>query len=187
MSFFTRRGDDGTTGLLGKGRVSKHDARIEAIGNLDESSAALGLARASAQDERCVRLLLEAQRDLYHLMAEVAAAPDHAGQFQFGAGRVEWIENQIEELSKVVKMPGEFIVPGDTPGGAALSLARTIVRRAERRLVELFDTKETSNPALQQYLNRLSSLLFVLELVENKTAGKETTKARVHKEERTSS
>ena len=72
-------------------------------------------------------------------------------------------------------------MPGDTPGGAALSLARTVVRRAERRLVELFDRHETSSPVLQQYLNRLSSLLFVLELIENQAAGKEITKARVQK------
>ena len=181
MSFFTRKGDNGTTGLLGKERVSKHDARIEAIGNLDEASAAMGLARASVQDARCANLLLEAQRDLYYVMAEVAATPENAGKFQFDASRVEWLEKQIGTLSEVVKMPGEFIVPGDTPGGAALSLSRTVVRRAERRLVELFDNHETSSPELQRYLNRLSSLLFVLELIENHATGKEITKARVQK------
>jgi len=178
MSFFTRRGDDGTTGLLGKGRVSKHDSRIEALGTLDEASAALGLARALVREERSGTMLLEAQRDLYRVMAEVAAAPENAGQFHFEAARVGWLEQQIEAISNVVQMPGEFIVPGDTPGGAALSIARAVVRRAERRLVELFDKKKSSNPALQQYLNRLSSLLFALELAENHAAGKETTKAR---------
>jgi cob(I)alamin adenosyltransferase len=181
MSFYTRRGDDGSTGLLGKDRVPKHDARIEALGTIDESSAAIGVARASAQDERCAPLLLVAQRDLYLLMAEVAATPENAGKFHFEARRVEWIEKHIEELAKVVQMPGEFIVPGDSVGGAALSLARTVVRRAERRVVELFDKKETTNPVLQQYLNRLSSLLFVLELIENRAAGKETTKALAQK------
>lgn len=178
MPFFTRKGDDGTTGLLDKGRVAKHDARIEAIGTLDESSAALGLARALAHEQRSGALLLEVQRDLYQLMAEVAASPGNAAEFRFEPKRVEWLEQQIEALSKVVQVPGEFIVPGDTPGGAALSLARTVVRRAERRLVELFDRKSITNPALQQYLNRLSSLLFVLELFENQAAGKDTTKAR---------
>ena len=178
MSFYTGKGDDGTTGLLGKGRVPKNDARIEAIGTLDESSATLGLARASARDERCAPLLLRAQRDLYLLMAEVASTPENAGQFHFDAQRVEWLEQQIDTLGKTVAMPAEFIVPGDSPGGAALSLARAIVRRAERRLVELFDTDQTVNPALQQYLNRLSSLLFVLELIENQASGKETTKAK---------
>ncbi len=181
MSFYTGKGDDGTTGLLGKGRVPKNDARIEAVGTLDESSAALGLARASARDDRCKPLLLHAQRDLYRLMAEVAASPENAGQFRFEQERVEWLETQIDKLSNVVQMPGEFIVPGDSPAGAALSLARTVVRRAERRLVELFDNNETSNPALQQYLNRLSSLLFVLELVENQAAGKQTERAKEQK------
>jgi cob(I)alamin adenosyltransferase len=178
MSFFTRRGDDGTTGLLGKSRVPKHDARIEAIGTIDEASAAMGVARAAVKDARCGPLLLAAQRDLYLLMAEVAAVPENAEQFHFEASHVAGIEEQIAALAKVVQMPGEFIVPGDSAGGAALSLARTVVRRAERRVVELFDKKETTNPALQQYLNRLSSLLFVLELIENRAAGRETTRAR---------
>ena len=109
MSFYTRRGDDGTTGLLGKSRVPKHDARIEAIGTIDESSAAMGVARTAARDSRCAPLLLEAQRDLYLLMAEVAATAENVGQFHFDAVRVEWIEQQIEALGKDVQMPGEFI------------------------------------------------------------------------------
>ena len=178
MSFFTRKGDDGTTGLLGKGRVAKHDARIEAIGTLDECSAAMGMARALTQADNSRALLLEAQRDLYQLMAEVASAPENAAQFHFDGHRVEWLESQIEDLGKIVQMPGEFIVPGDTPAEAALSVARAVARRAERRLVELSDTKKIVNPALQQYLNRLSSLLFVLELVEDRVAGKENTRAK---------
>jgi cob(I)alamin adenosyltransferase len=178
MSFYTRKGDDGTTGLLGKGRVAKHHARMEAIGTLDESSASLGLARAAARDARSAPVLLEAQRDLYRLMAEVAAEPENATQFQFDARRVDWLEEQTDTLSTSVEMPKEFIVPGDSAGGAALSLARAVVRRAERRVVELFDKKEVTNPALQQYLNRLSSLLFVLELLENQAAGKDTTIAK---------
>ena len=178
MSFYTRKGDDGTTGLLGKGRIAKYHARVEAIGTLDESSASLGLARAAARDARCRHLILEAQRDLYRLMAEVAAVQENANQFHFDALRVNWLEEQTDELSKIVEMPNEFILPGDSQAGAALSLARAVVRRAERRVVELFDKKEITNPALQQYLNRLSSLLFVLELVENHTAGKGTTIAK---------
>ncbi len=178
MSFYTGKGDDGTTGLLGKGRVPKDDARIEAVGTLDEASAALGLARASARDERCGPLLRQAQRDLYHLMAEVAATPDHAGEFRFEAGRVTWLEQAMDTLGRSVEIPAEFILPGDSPGGAALSLARSVVRRAERRLVELLDDREDSNPAVLQYINRLSSLLFVLELIENRAAGKPTTIAK---------
>ena len=178
MSFYTGKGDDGTTGLLGKGRVPKDDARIEALGTLDESSAALGLARASVRDERCAPLLLQAQRDLYQLMAEVASSPENAGQFHFEAARVQWLEEQIKRLGQTVQMPGEFIIPGDSPAEATLSMARAVVRRAERRLVELLNDNETVNPALQQYLNRLSSLLFVLELIENQASGRETTRAK---------
>ena len=178
MSFYTRKGDDGTTGLLGEGRVAKYHARMEALGALDESSATLGLARASVVDPRYGPLLLESQRDLYRIMAEVAAPPENADQFHFEAKRVEWLEEQTDTLSKTIEMPKEFILPGDSRSGAALSLARAVVRRAERRVVELFDNKEIKNPALQKYLNRLSSLLFVLELIENQAAGKSTTKAK---------
>jgi cob(I)alamin adenosyltransferase len=177
MPFYTRAGDDGTTGLLGKGRVPKSDPRVEALGTLDEASAALGLARAAARDERCGPLLLQVQRDLYRLMAEVASVPENAGQFQFDAARVSWLEQQIEMLEKTIQVPEEFIVPGDSLGGAAVSISRAVVRRAERRLVELLDRQPGTNPALQQYVNRLSSLLFVLELIENQAAGRDTTKA----------
>jgi cob(I)alamin adenosyltransferase len=178
MSFYTRKGDDGTTGLLGEGRVAKYHARIEALGALDESSAAIGLARASSQDPRCAPLLLEAQRDLYRVMAEVASSTENANQFHFDEKRIEWLEQQTDALSKTIKMPEEFIVPGDVASGAALSFARAVVRRAERRVVELFDTNEITNSALQQYLNRLSSLLFVLELIEYQRAGKGITLAK---------
>jgi cob(I)alamin adenosyltransferase len=178
MPFYTRRGDDGTTGLLGKGRVPKSDRRIEALGTLDEASAALGLARAVVIDARCGPLLLQAQRDLYRLMAEVASTGENAAQFHFEAARVDWLEQQIDLLEKTVGMPQEFIIPGDSLGGAALSVSRAVVRRAERRLVELMEGTQAPNPALQQYLNRLSSLLFVLELLENQAAGKQTTPAR---------
>ncbi len=87
------------------------------------------------------------------------------------AARVSWLEGQTDELSKLVEMPKEFILPGDSVAGAALSLARAIIRRAERRVVELFDAEEIKNPDLQRYLNRLSSLCFVLELLENQSRG----------------
>ncbi len=178
MSFYTRKGDEGKTGFLGEGRVPKYSARIETLGTLDESSASLGMARTIVRDPRSGPLLLEAQRDLYRLMAEAAAAPENAAPFHFEAKRVQWLEEQIDSLGGAVETPREFIVPGDTPAGAALSFARTVVRRAERRVAELFDRKEIINPVLQQYLNRLSSLLFVLELLENQIEGKPTAKAK---------
>ncbi len=179
MSFYTSKGDDGTTNLLGEGRVAKYVARIEAVGTLDESTAALGLARAQCLDPRSGGILLEAQRDLYRLMAEVAATPENAERFHFiDSARVKWLEEQTDFLSTLVEMPKQFILPGDSLAGAALSLARAIVRRAERRVVELFDEQEVTNPDLQRYLNRLSSLCFVLELLENKAAGHQTTLAK---------
>jgi cob(I)alamin adenosyltransferase len=179
MTFYTSKGDDGTTSLLGEGRVAKYHARIEAVGTLDESTAALGLARAQCADSHSGAILLHAQRDLYRLMAEVAATPENAEQFRFiDSGRIQWLEEQTDTLSKRVEMPKEFILPGDSVAGAALSLARAIIRRAERRVVELFDAGEITNPDLQRYLNRLSSLCFVLELLENKAAGHTTTLAK---------
>ncbi len=167
------------TGLLGEGRVTKTHPRIEALGALDESTATLGLARAQARDSRCERILLEAQRDLYKLMAEVAATPEQADAFHFiNSARVDWLESQIDALASTVTMPREFILPGDTLSGAALSMARAVIRRAERRVVELIEAKEISNPDLPRYLNRLSSLCFVLELIENAAAGKDTTLAK---------
>lgn len=179
MRFYTTTGDDGTTGLLGEGRVTKYHARIEAVGTLDESTAALGLARAQCLDPRSGGIILEAQRDLYKIMAEVAATPENAEKFRMiDASRVTWLEEQTDAISEIVEMPKEFILPGDSLAGAALSLARAIVRRAERRVVELRDEQEVSNLDLQRYLNRLSSLCFVLELLENKAAGHRTTLAK---------
>ena len=179
MTFYTAKGDDGTTGLLGDGRVPKYHVRMEAIGALDEASAAIGLARAQCSAPQTGSILLEAQRDLYKLMAEVAATPENAQRFHFiDDTRVNWLEKQTDELSTMVEMPKEFIWPGDTLGGATLSMARAIVRRAERCVVNLFDDEVVINPDLQRYLNRLSSLCFVLELLENQYAGKKTSLAK---------
>lgn len=179
MTFYTAKGDDGTTGLLGEGRVPKYHIRMEAVGALDEASAALGLARAQCGAPQTAPILIEVQRDLYKLMAEVAATPENAERFHFiDSARVNWLEKQTDELSAIVEMPKQFILPGDTLGGAALSLARAVVRRAERRVVSLFDEEEVVNADLQRYLNRLSSLCFVLELLENQNAGKKTTLAK---------
>jgi cob(I)alamin adenosyltransferase len=170
--FFTRSGDDGNTGLLGQGRYPKNHPRLEALGTLDETSAALGLARALSRVPESAALLVEVQRDLYTLMTEVAASPENSGRFPtLGQPRLDWLETQTEALSERVPVPREFILPGESPAGAAFSLARTIARRAERRVVELFERKELTNPLLLQYLNRLSSLCFALELVENQQAG----------------
>jgi cob(I)alamin adenosyltransferase len=177
--FYTRTGDNGSTGLLGEGRLPKYHPRIEALGALDEASAALGLARALCQTPITKPILMDVQRDLYVLMAEIAAMPETAERFQtLGMPRILWLESQADNLSAMVPLPAEFILPGDSLSGAALALTRTIVRRAERRVAELLDTGEIKNPILLQYLNRLSSLCFVLELLENQSAGNATTLAK---------
>jgi cob(I)alamin adenosyltransferase len=105
-------------------------------------------------------------------MAEAASTPDNAARFRtIDARRVQWLEEQTDKISAWVEMPKEFILPGDSPAGAALSLARTIIRRAERRIAELLHAGLIKNPELLRYLNRLSSLCFALELLENKAAG----------------
>ena len=176
---YNRTGDDGTTGLLGEGRLPKYHPRMETLGVLDEASAALGLARAHCKDLWTGSLLKEVQRDLYIIMAEVAATPENARQFQIMAPRrVQWLESQVDAIVSVAPIPSEFILPGDTLPGAALAMARTVVRRAERRVAELLDTGEIENRVLLLYLNRLSSLCFALEVLENTQAGIPTTLAK---------
>jgi cob(I)alamin adenosyltransferase len=180
--FYTRTGDDGTTGLLGEGRARKDSPRLEAVGAIDEANAALGIARAACLAPTTPEIILAVQRDLYGLMAEIAATPKNAARFRtITDAKVTWIEGQITVVESQVEPTNEFIVPGDTPAGAALDLARTIVRRAERRVIGLHLEGELENSELQRYLNRLSSLCFVLELLETQQAG--TTKPTLAKGE----
>lgn len=170
--FFTGKGDDGKTGWLGEGRLPKYDLRIEALGSIDECSAVLGLARSLIGDTSEASLVLQVQRDLYQMMAEVAASPENAEKFRkIGPDSVKSLESEIQRLEAEVQSPKEFIVSGDTQAGAAFALSRTIVRRAERRVVELYDRELISNPYLGAYLNRLSSLCFVIELYLDKHSG----------------
>lgn len=176
-TYFTRTGDDGSTGLLGGGRVAKHHLRPRTYGALDEASAALGLARALAVSEDTKKLVVELQRDLYRIMAEVAAVPEEADKFRsVNIDRIQWLESQIDTLGDQVDMPQGFVLPGDSVGGGALDLARTIVRRAERRVTELLHEGQLENTHILAYLNRLSSLCFVLALWENKQAGVDAPK-----------
>ena len=170
--FYTRRGDDGTTSLLGAGRVHKYDPRPEAYGTVDEAQAALGLVRAGPCTPHTGEILVAIQRHLYLLMAELAAAGDPVSPFagSITATHVEQLEGWISGLEGQVEMPREFVIPGDSRSGAALHLARTVVRRAERLAVRLADEGPLGNREVVRYLNRLSSLLFVLALYEDQAA-----------------
>jgi cob(I)alamin adenosyltransferase len=171
--FYTRTGDGGTSGLLGNERLPKDHPRLEAIGAVDEANAAFGLARASSERSKTKEIILDIQRDLYNLMAEIAATPENAARFRtIDKNRVQWLEDQVEFFSRKFKMPKDFIIPGDARAGASLDLARTIVRRAERRVSSLYHDGELENQELLRYLNRLSSLCFVLELWETITSSK---------------
>ena len=175
----TRTGDQGTTGLFGGTRVSKDSAQVEAYGTVDEASAALGLARALSTRPAIKPTLLTVQRDLYQMMAELAATPAVAPQFrQIDAERVAWLDQTTDEFGLQVEIPREFVVPGETPAGAALDLARTVTRRAERLVVKLCDDKLCANGEIVRYLNRLSSLLFVFARMEDQAARQEITLAK---------
>jgi len=175
--YFSGTGDDGFTGLLGGHRVPKSDLRPEAYGALDEASAAVGLARAQVTSDEVQNVLIETQRDLYHIMSEVAAEPEIAERFRVvDRARVDWLEAQIEHFGAQVELPKEFILGGDSGVAAALDYARTVVRRAERAVVRLDlearvedpanPRAQFDNPHLFAYLNRLSSLCFILTLWE---------------------
>ncbi len=179
--FYTRRGDDGYTGLLGPGRVPKYDPRPEAYGTVDEAQAAMGLARASGCTSRADEILLSIQRDLYAMMAELAAAGDDDSPFagSITDAHVARLEQWIAQSEAHVEVPKEFVVPGDSQSGAALHLARTVVRRAERLAVRLGHEGVLGNLRVVHYLNRLSSLLFVLAFIEDREAtGREATQAK---------
>lgn len=168
----TGGGDDGSTALLGGGRAPKDDLRIEAYGTIDETSSALGLARALAQDGRTRDLCEELQRGLYRLGAELATNPEQAGKFgRFTAADVARLEELASELEGAAPMPREFVLPGATPGSAALDLARTVARRAERRVLTLAGSADDVTPAVRSWLNRLSLVLFVLARYEESRAG----------------
>ncbi len=170
--FYTTEGDDGYSGILGSGKLPKNHPVFEALGAVDEATAALGWARSICLSNQSRDLLRQVQHDLYELMTELSAAPEQAERFfRIQPSQVAWLEAQIDALGDQVEAPQEFILPGDSPSGASLAIARTLVRRAERRVCGLFFEAYFKNDNLMKYLNRLSSLCFVLELLENKEAG----------------
>jgi cob(I)alamin adenosyltransferase len=161
---YTKKGDDGTTGLLFGGRVGKNSWRIELNGAVDEAQAAIGLARAeTAPGSEGHDRLTSLARDLYVLMAEVATAPENrhkltAGSTLVTAEMVAALEASIDDLLARFDMPSDFTVPGENRVAAALDLARTIVRRAER--IAVGEALEGS--LVVPYLNRLSDLLWAM-------------------------
>jgi cob(I)alamin adenosyltransferase len=178
--WYTGTGDDGFTGVLGRERVPKYALRPEAYGTVDEASAFLGIARAHAQVEGVRAALLTIQRDLYVMMADLATLPETATREPWlKEERLEWLEAQTDAFGALVEMPKAFIVAGDSYSSACLEVCRTVARRAERLVARLSHEGEMRNDTPLKYLNRLSSLLFVMGRVEDKAAGvKKFTLAR---------
>jgi cob(I)alamin adenosyltransferase len=169
MRIYTKTGDDGTTGLLYGGRVAKSDPATEAYGTVDEAVADLGVARAALGPDapEAAALVLRLQRELFVVGADLATNPKQRAKLTPGvslvtAEMVTALEPEIDALVGAFPLPDGFVVPGATRVSAALDVARSTVRRAERRVVELEETGGIVNAEARRYLNRLSDLLFVL-------------------------
>lgn len=160
----TGTGDTGYTGLIGAQRVPKYDPRPDTFGTVDEATSALGMARALIQDPKIKKIIYDMQNDLYLLMAELASPPENYEKlgFRMTIEHVQHLEQVEESLKQEVEIPNKFIVPGDTLDGAALDLARTIIRRAERMAVKLLHDGVIANGEVVRYLNRLSDLVFII-------------------------
>ena len=171
MRIYTRRGDDGTTGLLYGGRVDKSDQRTEAYGTTDEAVAALGMARVFIADSILADLVLRLQRELFVVGAELATATENSHKLRPGdtkvtAEMVDDLEVAIDEYVARTHMPEEFIVPGESRGSAFLDYARTVIRRAERQTVAMDRAGMLADGEVVRYLNRLADLVFVLARYE---------------------
>lgn len=164
---YTRRGDDGSTGLLYGSRVSKDDLAPEAYGAVDEACAALGLARAAAGDGELADMIKDLQRELFIVGAELATAPENQSKLEPGKtavtdAMVKHIEAVIDGLLETVDPPREFVLPGQDACSASLDLARAIIRRAERRAVTMQRADRLPNASVVAYLNRVSDLIYML-------------------------
>jgi cob(I)alamin adenosyltransferase len=175
MKIYTKTGDEGQTGLFGGGRVSKDDPRVEAYGDVDELNAVLGLARALEMMPRIDEVLVPIQRDLFSIGAllstpDLEKMHDHLAKAQVDESRIRELEQAIDACDNELEPLRAFIVPGGTSKAAALHVARTVCRRAERRVIHLQRNVEIPQIVVV-YLNRLSDLLFTLARVANTRAG----------------
>lgn len=166
MKIYTQKGDDGTTGLFMGGRVSKASLGPEAYGTVDEAVSALGSARAHATGEMA-RAIMAAQRSMFVCAAELATDPSRRNTLQDGISRVhqgmiDELESNIDEIADRRGMPDTFVVPGGSAVAAALDVARTVVRRAERRAVEYAEAGGLEGSLVVPYLNRMADYVYML-------------------------
>lgn len=171
MKIYTKTGDGGETSLYGGARVLKNDLRVETYGTVDECNAALGIAFAQIDNAEIRSVLKRVQGELFEVGADLAT-PLAQGETvpRLRSDETAQLETEIDRFEAELEPLRHFILPGGSPGGAALHLARAICRRAERHLVTL-EQKETINPEVRRYLNRLSDHLFVLARLANQRSG----------------
>jgi cob(I)alamin adenosyltransferase len=169
VKIYTRKGDDGTTGLWYGGRRPKSSARIEAYGSIDEAGSALGVARAACgpKDAEVAADILRIQDELFVAGAELATAPEASDRLEDGVSRltdemVEWLESAIDRYMDRVELPPKFVIPGGTTLSAQLDLARAILRRAERRTVALHEADDLEAGPVLRYLNRAADLVWAM-------------------------
>ena len=173
MKIYTRAGDKGETGLFFGGRVPKNDPRCEAYGSVDHVVSAMGTARAFCKDEKVKRIIIDIQNQLFTVGAELATLPENYDTMKKSykiivPEMVIELEQLIDELDSEVKLPPSFILPGASPGSAVLDLARTALREAERRILDVEELGQLVNRQIIPYVNRLSDLLFMLARYEDK-------------------
>ncbi|MDA1188916.1 MAG: cob(I)yrinic acid a,c-diamide adenosyltransferase [Chloroflexi bacterium] len=183
MRVYTKTGDTGTTRLLFGGRVSKTDPRCEAYGTVDEAISALGLARPLCNDTWVKETILRVQHELFTVGSELATDAKQYKHFTdnfraISSQHVEQLEKDIDQIDEEIELPPSFIVPGASAGSGTLDMARTILRRAERRIVDINDKGLVANPEVLRYVNRLSDLLFMLARYEDRAMPFELTTGR---------
>lgn len=176
MKIYTKKGDDGTTGLLYGGRVGKDDVRTEVYGTLDEVVSALGLARGAGLSNRVEAIVVRLQREMFVVGAQLATSPQNQSKLQEGVSKITsgmtlQAENDIDALIAEHPLPQEFILPGESLSSAGLDVARSTIRRAERQAVAMQRREMIPDDEILRYLNRISDLLFTLARYEEAERG----------------
>lgn len=183
MRIYTRRGDDGTTGLLYGGRVGKDDLRTQVYGTLDETVSVLGLARGQGLVPKVDDIVVRLQREMFVVGAQLATAEEHQQKLEPGVSKVtpemtERLEQEIDQLMEQHPVPNEFVLPGELAGAAALDVARSVVRRAEREAVALDRAGGVPDPEIMRYVNRVSDLIYALARFEEAERGRKAPPSR---------
>ena len=183
MKIYTKKGDDGTTGLLYGGRVPKDDLRTQVYGTLDETVSALGVARAAGLVPRIADIVIRLQREMFVAGAELATSDENRHKLETGVSKVDpsmtaRAESDIDALLAEHPLRPEFVLPGETLGSAGLDLARSTVRRAEREAVALHRAGGVPDEEVLRYLNRVSDLLFALARFEEAERGRSAPSSR---------